>query len=454
MDRKQEYQVLLQELQQTPPRLEYTVQRAKARKKRHSVGRILGIPVIGLAGIFAAFVILVNTSIPFAMACGNVPALKELVAAVALSPSLKAAVEHNYAQYIGQSQTENGITLDLEYMILDQGGMRFFMKADGPYESYLVSARFENPDGSKLAGGAIMGSSFGGAQLNDAVSMVVSGEDIVFPERLRMVCQVKGYGQKGNAAMSAPPESVVGDRPEEGEPEYLGEFTFEFPLDTACLNDKSSIPPGDWVEVDGQRLRFSLDSFPSHGRLRVEEDEDNTAALQSIAFYLEDEAGNRFENNSANGLVAMGNTYMCDTTYFAAPTTLRLCITKVTWLEEGREFVTLDLAQGVCMDPLPQGISIQTERTGDTVKVSLFAPSGPESDEHNMHYYQISSMKYLVPGGEEAHIYEHGVHSILEQEGYFAESFTLRNCPWDTVELGMYFSSQREFQIPLEVKLT
>lgn len=101
MERKQEYITLLEELEPTPPALEYTVQRAQQRRKRRRAGRIFGIPVVSLAGVFAAFVLLVNTSMPFAMACGNIPALKDLTAAVAFSPSLKAAVEHDYAQYIG-----------------------------------------------------------------------------------------------------------------------------------------------------------------------------------------------------------------------------------------------------------------------------------------------------------------------------------------------------------------
>ena len=38
-----------------------------------------------------------------------------------LLPSLKAAVENDYMQYIGQSQTDNGITVHLEYLMADQG---------------------------------------------------------------------------------------------------------------------------------------------------------------------------------------------------------------------------------------------------------------------------------------------------------------------------------------------
>ena len=43
-----------------------------------------------MAAVFAAFVLLVNLSTPFALACGKVPVLKELAAAVAFLASEEA----------------------------------------------------------------------------------------------------------------------------------------------------------------------------------------------------------------------------------------------------------------------------------------------------------------------------------------------------------------------------
>ena len=58
MNRNEEYNTLLRELDQTPPELEYTVTRAKARARRHQARRWVGVPVGTLAGAFAAFVLL------------------------------------------------------------------------------------------------------------------------------------------------------------------------------------------------------------------------------------------------------------------------------------------------------------------------------------------------------------------------------------------------------------
>ena len=95
MNRNEEYNTLLRELDQTPPELEYTVTRAKARARRHQARRWVGVPVGTLAGAFAAFVLLVNTVPTFALACSHVPVLGDLAAAVDWSGSLSRAVEHD-----------------------------------------------------------------------------------------------------------------------------------------------------------------------------------------------------------------------------------------------------------------------------------------------------------------------------------------------------------------------
>ena len=72
MNRKEEYEALLEQLQDVPPELEYTVQRAAARvRKRRRTARFIALPTGTLLGIFTAFVLMVNlvpTSRPSRMA--------------------------------------------------------------------------------------------------------------------------------------------------------------------------------------------------------------------------------------------------------------------------------------------------------------------------------------------------------------------------------------------------
>ena len=60
MDRNEEYKALLRELDQTPPELEYTVTRAKARAKRSRARRWFGVPAGTLAGVLQTGVVVVG----------------------------------------------------------------------------------------------------------------------------------------------------------------------------------------------------------------------------------------------------------------------------------------------------------------------------------------------------------------------------------------------------------
>ena len=83
MNRMEEYKALLNELDAAPENLEYTVKKALNRKNAlQKKRRIFGMSAGSLAACFAAFVLLVNLSTPFARACGQIPVLAELAKAV------------------------------------------------------------------------------------------------------------------------------------------------------------------------------------------------------------------------------------------------------------------------------------------------------------------------------------------------------------------------------------
>ena len=164
MNRNEEYRALLAQLEGTPlpPALTDSVPRARAKARRQSRRRRWETSLASLGGAAAAFALAVNLSAPFALACGKVPILKELAAAVATSPSMKAAIEHDYIQYVGQSQTENEVTVALEYLILDRSQLSIFFTVTGPerYDSYWLDPILAAPDGTPLEGYGVGGTTF------------------------------------------------------------------------------------------------------------------------------------------------------------------------------------------------------------------------------------------------------------------------------------------------------
>ena len=94
MNRMDEYTALLAELEQTPEELDHTVNKALNRKNAlHKKRRFFSTTLGGLAACFAAFVLLVN---------------------------LSTAVENDYVQPLRLSQSQNGITARVEYLIVDR----------------------------------------------------------------------------------------------------------------------------------------------------------------------------------------------------------------------------------------------------------------------------------------------------------------------------------------------
>ncbi len=445
MDRMEEYRLLQAELEQPPAALEYTVQRARARR-RSRTGRRAAASLGSAAAAFALFVLLVNVSTPFALACSHIPVLKELAAAVSFSPTLSAAVEHDYVQTIGQTQSSNGITMTLNYVMLDRGQIILFLTADGPEGTTLLfpRPRFTLPDGSELQGCSVLSSSMAPGELSNAITVVLS-EDFVFPEALRLECSME-------ADVSGGTTDAV--------------FTFDVPLDRRYLDQSRSLPVDRWLELDGQRIHVtSLEIFPTFARLNLEQDPANTEVLRTMDFYLEDENGVRYADGSASGLSAQGDSYLCESPFFAAPEHLTLHITEVAWLEKGREWLTLDLERGEALSPLPDGVSVSIHRSGDAVGVALIAPAPPGCTDTYHRSYQITYQKYRSPDGVEHDINQFSttVSSILWDgtedltpvpEGCFAESFTLWNCPWDTVDLAMYFSRRAVYETPAALDLT
>ena len=96
MNRKNEFEAMIEELNQPAPGLEATLDRAY-KKKRKRTTQLIVRPLAGLAACFAVFVLLVNFCAPVAYACSQTPVLKELAEAVTFSRSLTDVVE-NYKQ--------------------------------------------------------------------------------------------------------------------------------------------------------------------------------------------------------------------------------------------------------------------------------------------------------------------------------------------------------------------
>ena len=455
MNRNEEYNDLLAELEYTPQKLEDTVQKALTREKGlQKKRRAFGISCGSLAACFACFVLLVNLSVPFARACGNIPVLRELAKAVAWSPSLSAAVENEYVQPIGKSQTVNGITATVEYVIVDQKQLNIFftLNADG-YDN--LNAEMPRYEPEQVC--STIGSSWDqppGTLLNYTLDYGDNNVPDSFTITFGVTTYVEPDWPEGPAeAPTKSYEDEMLEPVEEEDPDYLAEFTFDLEFDPEFTAKGEIVPVNQTFDLDGQSLTVTeVEVYPTHVRVNVTDDPANTAWLKSLEFYLENEDGERFEPIS-NGVSASGSedspanvSFRLESPYFADSEHLTLHITGAEWLDKNMERVRVDLAHRTA-GRLPEGVTFQSAEKRDGGWVLTFRVR--QRRENFTH--QVWYSTFYDEAGNQYEANRRG--SYTDDSGYFEETIPLPGYQEDVVWLKPTYSRTTAETIPITIPI-
>lgn len=461
MNRNEEYQALLTGLETMPDALESTAQRALIRKNALQKKRRLFLaPVIGMAACFTAFVLLVNLSIPFASACGRIPWLRELAKAVAFSPSLSAAVENEYVQPIGETKSQDGITVTVEYVIVDRKQVNIFYTAQFPKEQELYvnyDYGLDEDHGSLEFSGSTQVTS-GELQL---IKLQFVECDV--PSVMDLCFQFYNYDQA--ARLNAELNASAFETPEHREPDYLTEIPFHLEFDPYYTAQGEIIPVDTAFTLDGQRFILTeVERYPTHLRVNLRAGEGNTADLTGLDLYLENEHGERFER--PGGLTASGApeseegaTFWLDSTFFSHGQHLTLYITQARWKDKDAPRVRLDLTDGT-VENLPQGIRLLkaerpyggswevtflkfTEEIGDLGNLMSCHGFWDEAGNHYEVLQSASNYGYLDPETEE----------WVEEDGVISESFPLRGFYGTVVYLDPTSNRITNFDTPVAIPI-
>ena len=464
MNRIEEYEVLLKELETTPENLESAVEKALKRENTFQKKRRILVSSAGsLAACFAAFVLLVNLSVPFARACGSIPLISDLARAVSWSPSLSAAVEHDYVQPMNLSQYQNGITAKVEYLIVDQKQVNVFFSIQSDDYAHLDLDHPTLTVPGEQEGYASSFSSYG-IENGDLMELRIDFMDRDVPDCLTMTFGV--YDDPDRYKTSKPVESSLMDYGDElldenweEQREILATFTFELHFDPTYTEQGAVIDVGETFLLDGQSVTLTeAEIYPTHLRLNFDYDPANTAWLTELNFYLENERGERF-NGIVNGISATGNpddpstdSVWLDSPYFSTGEHLTLHVTGASWIDKGQERVKVDLAKGTIENP-PQGVRLEWAEKRNAGWVVSF--SAGARWEKTMHYQIWKSCFYDEDGtahdidqrgvsdspmilgeisGAELESYE-AAEKAAKEEGRYFETFGLKDYTADCVWL-------------------
>lgn len=463
-NRTAEYQALVNELARPPKELNTSVERARRRARHTRMLRRFTAPLGTVASVAACFVLMVNLFPTFALACSSVPVIRELAAAVAFSPSLSAAVAHDYVQYIGQSQTVDGVKVDLGYAIVDQHQMVFVYSVDGG--RFYSSPELLDENGDHIAAAystSIVEGDISG-QSNGLESMILSfSAPNNLPEQFTINMYFLAEKQPETPAAPVAPQASLGESMEDwtdprSDPGVLC-FTFDVALDMNRIAQPITVPVNRWIELDGQRIQVErLEYTPTRTILYLGEDQANTAWLTSLKFWFEDQSGRRYDETDGS-LVSSSTlespsqlTYYFQSFYYDPPKGLTLCVDKAEWLDKDAPHVVVDLTSGEATG-LPAGVELVDARpVGTGVELTILSPKLREQ------FAQSFSHTYWDPeGGEHEWHQMSTIHVDAEDsdsgEAKHKEVFYLDNYSWDTVELELSYTSVAEYVEPVRVPL-
>lgn len=464
MNRKEEYDNLLSELEHTPSALEYTMARATQRAKKSARRRqLIGIPLSSIAVFFLTFVVLVNSSPVFASACGRIPLIKELAVAVAFSPSLSAAVENEYVQPIEQQLNKDDITMRVEYVIVDQKQLNIFYSLRSPQYSRLQAThQIKELGGERIDGCAIQYGDYN-VENGELCCLTIDFLEKDMPEQLVLECGIYdvGGGTK-EAIMQATP---MQDEPEtdDPQPDILSTFAFTLQFDPEYTQKGETIELNQDFVMEGQRLTATtVDIYPTHIRLNLTADENNTAWLKEIKFYIENEQGTRFEGIK-NGITATGDenspmmvSHRLESSFFSKSEHLKLVITDVAWLDKNEHRAKIDLTHGTA-EALPEGVRLeQAVKSGDNWQLTFSCMEYEPNSSYQVFmtsYYDEQGNKHEFNSwltGMDSYV-DAATDEVVELGNRFAIKLTLFDYPDDAVYLELLYTEKNQLDTPVEI---
>lgn len=167
--------------------------------------------------------------------------------------------------------------------------------------------------------------------------------------------------------------------------------------------------------LDGQTLAVAdVEVYPAHVQVNIAEaGEENTAWLEGVPFYLENERGQRFEPVRNGVTVSGGNdpammSYYLESPYFSHSQHLTLHFTGAKWLDKERIRVDLDAKTA---EWLPEGVEFlkADHREGGRL-VSFKAPVGPDG------FYQVFASRFWDEAGNRYDIMQRGSSSYSRKD--------------------------------------
>lgn len=445
MNRRQEYNELLASMKNTPPELSFTMTRVQARVRKNQRNNLLWKTALSsFVALVLTFVITVNAVPRVAFALSDFPVLGSLVRAVSFDPSLKKAVENNYAQYVGVEKTVDNLTVKIEYLIVDAQRISVFFSCTKPDSLVLDNIRAFDKNDEHLVAGLSYGSlNDEKGELNEA--RIDMGEGELVPEEFTLTLSFSKADQRL--------EATVGDKIAPSE--TVSELSFLLTPDTKYTRTIETIEINKELMLNGQKILIErLDIFPTQAKLLILCDENNDAFIKGLDIWLEDDKGNRYEPKS-NGITATFSSdneniasLWIESSYFSKTKVLKLHIDGIQMIAKDRLFGVIDYQAGTISN-LPKGVSVEEMfMQGKNLHIKL----GCTSDTPN-HTFQITSWEYYR--NDQQLSFEGRSATTGDDEYHFVEMLEIKNYDGASeYKLKWNYGPMQTMEKPLAIKIS
>ena len=464
MNRNDEYLNLIEKLDNDSKKINNLYKKANKKLIKKRVITAVTTTLSTVASLLIIFTILVNNIHSFAYACGEFPVLKELAKFVAKSPSLSAAVEHQYVQPIEISKTQDDITATIEYVIVDQKQVNIFysLKSD-KYKALQAFPEVFDKNKESLECGLMYGDH---NEKNSLKKITIDFIDKNVPNYIFLKLKVNDVGEytKTEVVSDNIDNENLSDYTEIADnPEILTEFELDINLDPNYTAQGQVISLNKKLEVDGQTLIITtVDIYPTHIRVNLDAPEENTKWLKSLNIRIENEKGNKFEKIS-NGISATGSTdspmmasHRLESTFFSKSKELTLFIDSITWLDKDKEKIKINL-ENMEHDTLPENVELYNiKKYGNGYKVEFIVTSDVKNHLFNCFgnfYYDVTGKEYFMNSTSSMwSLNDENGNEILE-ENQFVETLYLTGYNEDIVYLQSLRTNTYKLEKPIEIKI-
>ncbi|WP_301109894.1 DUF4179 domain-containing protein [Sporosarcina sp.] len=384
----------------------------QVRKRRKRV--FSSIAVVAL--LLLTFVTSIRVSPAFANAVASIPGMEKFVELIAMDKGLDAAIQNDYYQEIGASQTVGDLTLTVDGVIMDESGMNVFYTIDS--ESSLERIRIKSVNLS-MEGGMPEGSVSYGSPQEESENIRKYTDRIDFHFAELYTSENRSFDLEVETLLS-------GERAEFSVPFTLPEKIKS--SDVYTLNQQ--------VEIDSQKFTVETVTIsPLRVGVKIVLDPDNPMKILGFEdMRLEDEKGEVW-SSIRNGTSAFGEvdgrsqTYFLQSNYFSQPKKLYLRMNKVQAVKQEEAIAEINTETGEWFNqPSDQKIKLLE---WDKYHVKLKMPSEAEDAVHHDLFSTITDA-----AGKEVNNPSTGM--------YTTEGFDY----WD------YSFSPTEYQNPLKLELS